>query len=138
MKKKKAYIDTYQSIYPVELVVANSAVTIDQLRKLFVEGNGDELSDYDMTNRAAVVANVVRKSNDHAVLLVRMGSEDKYYKDKNERKIDYIGTIAHEAGHVVLNTWRRIEEYETVECQEPFCYYLEWVVKCICNTVFKK
>lgn len=138
MKKKKAYIDTYNSIYPVELVVANSAVTIDQLRKLFAERNGDELYDDDITNKAAIVARVIRKSNNHAVLLIRMGPEDKFYKDKTERKIDYIGTIAHEAGHIALNTWSRIEEYEIINCQEPFCYYLEWVTKCICKTVFKK
>lgn len=136
--KKKAYIDTYESIYPAILVVANSAVKIEQLRKLYCEWDGTELYDDDMTTRTGVVIKAIRKSDDKAVILVRMADEDKYYKDKNERRMEFLSTVAHEAAHVVLNIYQRIEEKDCFVSQEPFCYALEWAFKCIYKTCFKK
>ena len=136
--KKKAYIDTYESIYPVLLVVANSAVKIEQLRKLYCEYDGTELYDDDMSERGGVVIKAIRKSDSRAVILVRMADEDKYYKDKNERRMEFLSTVTHEAAHVVLNTYQRIGEKDCFVSQEPFCYALEWAFKCIYKTCFKK
>ena len=135
--KNKARIDTYKSLYPVELVVANEFVTIGQLRKLYSEIGGTELQDDNIQEGGAITIRAIRKSDEAAILLVRMGPEDSYYKDKLDRKIELIATIAHESGHVALDTWDRISERETTGCQEPFCYYLQWITKCICTTIFK-
>ena len=136
--KKKAYIDTYESIYPVLLVVANSAVKIEQLRKLYCEYDGTELYDDDMSERGGVVIKAIRKSDSRAVILVRMGEPDKFFSDKNERLAEFLSTIAHEACHVVLMTYERIDEKNCIASQEPFCYCLQWVFKCIYKTCFKK
>jgi hypothetical protein len=136
--KKKAYIDTYESIYPVILVVANSAVKIEQLRKLYCEYDGTELYDDDMSERGGIVIKAIRKSDSKVVILVRMADEDKYYKDKNKRRMEFLSTIAHEAGHVVLDIYQRISEKNCTDSQEPFCYTLGWVFKCIYKTCFKK
>ena len=136
--KKKAYIDTYESIYPVILVVANSAVKIEQLRKLYCELDGTELYDDDMTVHDGMVIKAIRKSDRKIVILVRMADEDKYYKDKNERRMEFLSTVAHEAAHVVLDIYQRIDEKDCFVSQEPFCYTLGWAFKCIYKTCFKK
>ena len=138
MKKTKGHIDTYKSMYPVLLVVANKDVTIEELRKQFLECDGTELQDDDMNRTTGIVIRAIRKSDERAVILVRMNGEDKFYKDKLERKIEFISRIAHEAAHVALTTYERIDEHVCDRCQEPFAYYIGWIVECICKTVFKK
>ena len=139
MKKTKGHIDTYESMYPVLLVVADENATIEELRKLYTECDGTELQDDDMSYTPGICIKAIRKSDERAVLLVRMAGEDKkYYKDKLDRKIEFISRIAHEATHVALSTYERRDEIACNKCQEPFAYYVEWIVKCICKTVFKK
>ena len=138
MKKTKGHIDTYKSMYPVLLVVANKDVTIEELRKQFLECDGTELQDDDMNHTTGIVIRAIRKSDERAVILVRMNGEDSFYKDKLERKIEFIYRIAHEAEHVALTTYERIDETVCNNCQEPFAYYIGWIVECICKTVFKK
>ena len=138
MKKTKGHIDTYKSMYPVLLVVANKDVTIEELRKQFLECDGTELQDDDMNRTTGIVIRAIRKSDERAVILVRMNGEDSFYKDKLERKIEFISRIAHEAAHVALTTYERIDEQVCDKCQEPFAYYIGWIVECICKTVFKK
>ena len=138
MKKTKGHIDTYKSMYPVLLVVANKDVTIEELRKQFLECDGTELQDDDMNHTTGIVIRAIRKSDERAVILVRMNGEDSFYKDKLERKIEFISRIAHEAAHVALATYERIDETVCSNCQEPFAYYIGWIVECICKTVFKK
>lgn len=135
--KKKPRIDTYESIYPVKLVVANEAVSIKKIRNLYCYCDGVELPDDNMESTPGVVYRATRKSDNVAVLLVRIGKEDENIKDKQDRLINIISIIGHEAGHVVLDTYIRIQEQCCTESQEPFCYYLQWVIKCICTTVLK-
>ena len=75
--KKKVYIDTYESIYPILLVVANEYATAKDLNKYFRWGDGEDILDTEIGN-----------------------SDDTK--------------------------------------QEPFCYYLEWITKCIYTTMSKK
>ena len=63
-----------------------------------------------------------------------------FKQTKSEEYIDNICTLVHEAGHVVLDTYNYIEDRICTDgCkQEPFCYYLEWVFKCIYKTITKQ
>ena len=132
-KKKKVYIDTYESIYPVLLVVANEMATAKDLSKYFMWGDGCDILDKEIGDGCdACVFKVVRRSDKSRILLVKINKECK-------------GTYAmkvavHEAGHVVLSTYNCIEDNICREesNQEPFCYYLEWVTNCIYKTMTKK
>lgn len=141
-KKRKAYIDTYSSIYPVDLVVANGAVTIEDLRKDYCEIDGTEIEDYDTKQFGGVTLTGIRKSDDHYVIIVWLQSlEDIYFSkgvSKLNKQIEYISILAHEAAHAALFTYRKIQESICTVDQEPFAYYMQWIVKCICKTMFKK
>jgi hypothetical protein len=68
---------------------------------------------------------------------IRAGQDIAEGKDK---KLDAMLTAVHEAGHVILTTYNNIEDKICSDDtkQEPFCYYLEWITKCIYTTMSKK
>ena len=131
--KKKVYIDTYESIYPVLLVVANEVATAKDLNKYFMWGDGCDILDSEVEDDSdACVFKMVRRSDKSKVLLVKL--------NKTFKKDYGISVAVHEAGHVVLSTYAYIEDKICQEDskQEPFCYYLDWVTKCIYKTMTKK
>ena len=133
--KKKVYIDTYESIYPILLVVANEYATAKDLNKYFKWGDGEDILDKEIDGCKGCVIKVVRRSDNSKVLLVKLN-----YAEGKDKKLDAILTAVHEAGHVVLTTYNHIEDTicSNDNKQEPFCYYLQWVTKCIYTTMSKK
>ena len=142
MKKRKAYIDIYKSMYPLELVVVNGSVTLEQLRKQYCEIDGAEIEDFDRCKYNAVTFKGIRKSDEHRVVIVWLQNpEDVYYPKgtpKLEKEQNYISIIAHEAAHVALTTYNTIGEGICTVDQEPFAYYMQWIVECIYKTTSKK
>lgn len=133
MKKKKSIIDTYETIYNVDLVVANKHVTTEELRKLYVYSDDTEIED-DNPGTFATVSTCYRKSDDKSVALVRLHD----YKPKYIDKFHWIDTISHEAGHVALDIYSHMGQQVHNSSSEPFCYLLGWVTKCIYKTFQKK
>jgi len=131
-KKKKVYIDTYESIYPVLLVVANEAATAKDINKYFKWGDGCDVLDSELDNCDGCVVKLLRRSDQQKVLLVKI--------NKTRSGLDTIGIAVHEAGHVILSTYSFIEDKICADDgkQEPFCYYLGWVTQCIYKTMTKK
>jgi hypothetical protein len=142
MKKRKAYIDVYKSMYPLELVVVNGSVTLEQLRKQYCEIDGTEIEDFDRSRWSAVTFKGIRKSDEHRVVIVWLQNpEDVYYAKgtaKLEKDRNYVAVIAHEAAHVALMTYNTIGENICTVDQEPFAYYMQWIVECIYKTMSKK
>jgi hypothetical protein len=141
-KKRKAYIDVYKSMYPLELVVVNGSVTLEQLRKQYCEIDGTEIEDFNRTRWNAVTFKGIRKSDEHRVVIVWLQNpEDVYYtkgSSKIYKDITYAGVISHEAAHVALTTYDTVGEGICTVDQEPFAYYLQWIVECIYKTMSKK
>ena len=142
MKKRKAYIDVYKSMYPLELVVVNGSVTLEQLRKQYCEIDGTEIEDFDRSRWGAVTFKGIRKSDEHRVVIVWLQNpEDVYYvkgTTRLEKEQSYVSVIAHEAAHVALTTYSTIGEGICTVDQEPFAYYMQWIVECIYKTMSKK
>ena len=138
-QKSKVHIDTYESIYPTTLVVANNAATTKQIAKDYCWFDGVELEDSDFTNCLGCVVRAKKKSDGSKVTLVKVNF-DLTKPSKPEAFLEDIATLVHEAGHVVLDTYNYVEDRICTEAckQEPFCYYLEWVFKCIYKTIIKK
>ncbi len=136
--KKKVHIDTYESIFPTLLVVANSATTTKQIAKDYCWYDGVELEDSDFNNCCGCVIRAMRKSDRQKVTLVKINF-DHTKPGKSEEFLNDVATLVHEAGHVVLDTYNYIEDRICTEgCkQEAFCYYLEWVFKCVYKTMMK-
>jgi hypothetical protein len=142
MKKRKAYIDVYKSMYPLELVVVNGSVTLEQLRKQYCEIDGTEIEDFDRSRWSAVTFKGIRKSDEHRVVIVWLQNpEDVYYvkgTTRLEKEQSYVSVIAHEAAHVALTTYSTIGEGICTVDQEPFAYYMQWILECIYKTMSKK
>ena len=138
--KKQPHLDTYTTVYSVDIVVANEYVTIEQLRELFTYCDGEELKDSILDKDsflAATVGFLKRKSDNKSVLLVA------YLRDTNVKtdiKADRINTIAHEAAHVAMDIFdyigATISSYTTD--QEAFAHLIGYVAECIYKTISKK
>ena len=129
--KKKAHLDTYETVFPICLVVANEIVDNADIRKLYTRCDDTELRDDDLiTDCVCSVIRAKRKSD---------GRHPSHYLTKSEDiKAGMINTYAHEACHVVLDTYEFIGEQPCTEHQEVFAYQVGWVAECIYKTLAKK
>lgn len=137
--KKKAHLDTYETVYPIRLVVANEIVDNADLRKLYTRCDDTELTDDDIN--ADCVCSVIRakrKSDGRYISLVRFRHPSRYLTKSEDIKAGMINTYAHEACHVVLDTYEFIGEQPCTEHQEIFAYQVGWVAECIYKTLAKK
>jgi hypothetical protein len=132
--KKKSRIDTYETIYYVDLVVANQYTTLEELKKLYIYSDGVELDEQIMDTTAST-STIRRKSDGKDCILVKYnGYEGIKWIDK---KTDLLSTITHEAGHVCINIYDHMIQNSCPCSQEPFCYLLGWVTECIYKTLKK-
>ena len=135
MKNKKSFIDTYETIYPVHLVVANENVTLEQLKELYCYADDKELDDSIM-NAVCTTSRCKRKDDDRNISLVKFNHPTRV---KNiDIKADMINTYAHEATHVALDIYDFIREQISVDYQEQLAYLIAWIAECIYKTLSKK
>lgn len=132
-KTNKSIIDVYPTIYNVDLVVANKYTTIEQLNKVYCDVNNEDLTDD--TSIAYTEKGYNRKTN-RPVIIVRYVKSAKWVEDK---KTDLVNTAAHEALHVCMYIYSKIEEdvYKN-DSNELFAYLIGWVAECIYKTWTKK
>lgn len=129
-KTKKSIIDVYPTIYNVDIVVANKYTTTKQINKLYMTVDGKDFEDDDCI--AYTDRGYNRKTN-KAIVLVR------YCRDNNvvglDKKLELINTCAHEAVHVCMTIYSKIEEtvYKD-DSNELLAYLLGWVTECIYKT----
>ena len=132
--KKKSIIDTYPTIYFVDIVVANEYTTLEELKELYTYSDGVELDDQIITGNATT-ATCTRKSDNKSVCLV------KYNRDCRikgiDKKSDLINTVCHEAGHVTLDIYEAMGQQICNCSPEPFCYLLGYASECIYKTLKK-
>lgn len=127
---KKSIIDVYNTIYNVDIVVANKYTTIEQLNKRYKPLEGDLFEDSDCI--AYTDLGYDRKTN-MPVIIVR------YVHDNNivgvDKKTDLINTCAHEAVHVCMRIYSKIGEgvYKD-DSNELLAYLTGWVTECIYKT----
>lgn len=131
MKDKKSIVDIYETIYGIDLVVANRYTTVEDLNEEYSYYDGAEL-DSSILDGLSAVALCKRISDGKRVILA------KYNRDSDikgiDKKVDFINTITHEAGHVVLDIYSAIDQDIKFDSQEPFCYLLGWVGECLYKT----
>ena len=131
---KNKHIDTFETVYGVDVVVANKAVTIEDLRELYTYSNGDELED---TTYEAVTCTCKNKETNRYAILV-------WYKYRGPLKgenvkMRYINTAAHEAFHVVNDLMDfSNEEIDPKKGNEFMAYMIGYFTERIYNTWTKK
>lgn len=134
-KKNKSRIDTYTTVYDVDIVVANKYATIKQINDKYCKPDNTTFND-DNDPIAWTSIGYDKKTN-RAVVIVR------YCKDGNDKKVDkktnFINTCAHEALHVCMFIYSKIgEDVYKDDSNELFAYLIGWVTECIYKTWTKK
>ena len=129
-------IDIYPTIYDIDLAVCTTKCSNNDIKKNFIRLSKEELSDSDLDCdcRGYTIRLLSRKDN-KATILVRILRVDG--KTKKEKDIDLLNTIVHEATHVLLDTYSKIDENISLDYQEPAAYYMGWIVNNIYKTYFK-
>lgn len=132
---KNSIIDTYSTIYYVDIVVANKYTTLDQLKELYTYNNNEELDD-NIMQPLCTTSTCIRKSDNKSVVLI------KYNKDSDIKGInkilDLINTVCHEAGHAVLDIYDHMGQSVCNCSSEPFCYLLGYIAESIYKTLTRK
>ena len=129
-------IDIYQTIYNIDLAVCSTKCSNDNIKKYFVKLSKEELTDSDLEyNCRGYTINLLSRKDYTPTTLVRILNVEG--KTKKERDIDLLNTIAHEATHVLLDTYSRMNENISLDYQEPAAYYMGWIVGNIYKTYFK-
>lgn len=134
-KKNKSVIDTYQTIYNVDIVVANKYTTIKQINKQYETINHQPFEDSDVA-LAWTDIGYDKKTNKPIIIVKHEKDSDVTTVDK---KIDLVNTCAHEALHVCMNIYSKIgEKVFEQDSNELFAYLIGWVTECIYKTWTKK
>ena len=132
--KRKNIVDTYNTIYSVDIVVAKNA-DYKYLNKYYMYTDGCDLES-SINDGVASVTLCTRRSDNKNVIIITWNSDTPRYKIDN-KKAYMINTMAHEATHAAVDTWYILDENVDIRHQEPFAYFVGWVAECIYRTISK-
>ena len=125
-------IDIYETMYDVNIAVCNRKCTDKDIINNFLTSDGKEITEEYLSTKPTTSAYTFRaidKRNKYATFVVRI--LNVFGNTKLEKDTDLINTIAHEAMHVVLDTFDKIGEIVSVHVQEHYVYYIGQLCECI-------
>ena len=125
-------IDIYETMYDVNIAVCNRKCTDKDIINNFLTSDGKEITEEYLSTKPTTSAYTFRaidKRNKYATFVVRI--LNVFGNTKLEKDTDLINTIAHEAMHIVLDTFDKIDEVVSIHVQEPYAYYIGWICECI-------
>lgn len=135
--KKKARIDTYSTIYDMDIVVANELVTLKKLRELFEYRDGKELEecyiDWDV-----VTGSLKRKSDGAYVVLIKFNRISDGFVSSGDKLLDMIDVCTHEATHAALDIYNSVSAAVDMENQENFAYFVAYIAERAAKTLLNK
>ena len=134
-KQKKAIIDTYETLYGIDIVVANRQVSLEKLQKLFVYNDGATIDNFIIDGLATTC--VVKRISDNKTCVLIKDNKDTDVKSV-DKKLDYINTIAHESLHATLDIYDIISQKVCTCTPEPMCYLIGYIAECVYKTLTKK
>lgn len=134
---KKARIDTYNTIYDIDLVVANKEVSIAELKKLFCYLDDVEL-DEKAWNWYFCTGVVKRKKDGATVVLVHQGKEKSNFVSSGNDLLDLVDVCAHEATHAAVDIYNLTDAKIDTDNQECFAYFVGYITERIFKTMSNK
>lgn len=133
---KNKHIDTYNTIYLIDVVVANEPVTLEDLKDTYCYSDNEEL-DEDITNNIATTATCRNKKTNKCCILIKYNHPAEI--KGIDKKLDLINTIAHESTHAAIDIFCSIgESINMREGNEAFVYFVGWISECVYKTLMKK
>lgn len=134
-KQKKAIIDTYETLYGIDIVVANRQVNLERLQKLYTYSDGVVLDDFIIDGLSTTA--IVKRISDNKTCILIKDNKDSDVKSI-DKKLDHINTIAHESLHAVLDIYDIIQQKVCTCTSEPMCYLIGYIAECVYKTLTKK
>lgn len=134
-KQKKAIIDTYETLYGIDIVVANRQVSLEKLQKLYTYPDGVVLEDFIIDGLATSA--IVKRISDNKTCILIKDNKDSDVKSI-DKKLDHINTITHESLHAVLYIYDIIQQKVCTCTPEPMCYLIGYIAECVYKTLTKK
>lgn len=132
----KGYIDTYSTMYDIDIVIANKDVTIDELREFLTYSDGAELED-SLLNYSGVASTCKNKKTNKYCILVKFNRHSDIVG--LDKKLDMINTAAHEALHVAMDIFNVCcESVNPENSNESLAYLIGWLTEKIYLTWTKK
>ena len=135
--KKKARIDTYSTIYDMDIVVANELVTLKKLRELFEYRDGKELEEC-YTDWDVVTGSLKRKSDGAYVVLIKFNRISDGFVSSGDKLLDMIDVCTHEATHAALDIYNSVSAAVDMENQENFAYFVAYIAERAAKTLLNK
>lgn len=134
---KKARIDTYETTYDIDFVVANKESKLSELRKLFEEVDGSELDpDFEKWNACSAI--VTRKKDKAKVVLIKINNLGDGYTSSGDELLDTIDICSHEAVHTAIDIYNMSGSEIDVKNQEVFAYFVAYITERIAKTLLNK
>lgn len=135
--KKKARIDTYSTIYDMDVVVANELVGLKKLRELFEYTDGKELED--LYAEWDIVTGLVKRKSDGAyTVLVKFNKFSDSFVSSGDRTLDTVDVCSHEATHAAIDIYNCVSATIDTENQENFAYFVAYIAERIAKTLLNK
>lgn len=135
-KKKKGIIDIYETMYDVDIVVANRDVDLATLAKQYTYVDGVVLDHDTYIVDSMATSAVVKRISDNKTCILIKDNKDSEVKTI-DKKIDRINTIAHESMHAVLYIYDIIDQKLCSCSSEPICYLAGYIAGCVYKTLMK-
>ena len=132
----KAVINTYSTIYDVDIVVANKYTTLKQLQKLYRRSDNEELNE-DIMDCVSSCSSCYRKSDNKPVELIKWNMDTPSWKVKDKTAY-MVNTCAHEATHATIDILQYVGQHIDTNSHEACAYFIGFIAECIYNTVNKK
>lgn len=135
--KKKARIDTYSTIYDMDVVVANELVGLKKLKDLFEYIDGKELED-SYVEWDVVTSLLKRKSDGAYTVLVKFNKISDSFVSSGDKLLDMLDVCTHEATHAALDIYKSVSAEIDMENQETFAYFVAYIAERIAKTLLNK
>lgn len=132
----KKHIETFETIYGVDIIVANKYVTLDELRDIMTYADGYELEE-EPSEYEAYTSTCKYKSTGRYCILVRHIKTTPFKDEKMRNRL--INCAAHEALHVMINLQAYSnQKIDVKDSCEYLAYFMGWMTERIYDTWTKK
>lgn len=131
----KPRLDTYETHYDVDLVVANKYVKLEELQKLYRYVSDKELDEEAVDG--AATTNICRRKSDNKLTMLVYLAEKQLYK-ASDKFLYRMNTAAHEAAHVCFDIYDYCGVLIEPQNQEHAAYFIGYLTECIMKTMLNK
>ena len=133
---KNKHIDTYSTIYGVDIVIANEYVSIEDLKEFLTYSDNEELNE-ECSGYEAYTSTCKNKETGRYCILVKHNKTIPLKGEKLQHRL--INCAAHEGLHVLMDLQEfSNQKIDASDSCEYLAYFMGWIAERIYATWTKK